>query len=201
MNLGSSGWKPILIFVPIALIMGVIGYWVIGQAQKSVSELPVLGELPEFEFVASDGSSFGRADMIGRLNVVDFFFTRCLGPCPIMSANMADLYNKMDGNDKIRFISISVDPEFDSLSVLKEYGSEFGVTDRRWVFLRGEQEAVKRLSEEGFMLAAESLPVGHSTRFVLVDEKARIRGYYSGTDKASLDILITHLRQLAGADR
>lgn len=190
-----------MFFVPVALFLGVIGYWVIGQAQKSVSELPVLGELPPFEFVASDGSSFGRADMIGHLNVVDFMFTRCQGPCPIMSANMADLYRKMEGNDLVQFISISVDPEFDSPSVLRKYGNELGVTDSRWLFLRGEQEAVKQLSEEGFMLAAGGLPAGHSTRFVLVDEKARIRGYYSGTDRASLDILITHLRQLAGADR
>ena len=130
-----------------------------------------------------------------KINIVNFFFTTCKGPCPIMNARVAELYKKYSTTDKVRFVSISVDPKRDSLAVLRQYADDFGVTDDRWLFLRGELDDVHRVSEEGFMLAGD-LPTIHSTKLILVDDNQNIRGYYDSFDEESLRLLTVHVREL-----
>jgi len=186
----------LIIFVAAILVLAVGAWLVLKQADSSRTELPVLGNLPDFEFVKQDGRPFGKSDMLGSISVVDFIFTRCKGPCPIMSGYMAELYEVFKKAPGVRFVSITVDPEYDSLSVLKAYASDKGVTDGRWVFLWAPVDSVVWLSESGFMLAAEDLPGGHTTKWALVDALANIRGYYSGTDEASIEILRSHIAEL-----
>jgi protein SCO1/2 len=192
--------KTILRVIVIAAVVGILAvaaWYVTEQAEQSRAELPVLGRLSPFEFVQHNGRPFNLDSLKGKVNVVDFIFTRCQGPCPIMTSTMAQLYERFAGTDKVRFVSISVDPDYDSVEVLARYAQRHGVTDNRWIFLHGPLEEVKRISEEDFMLDAQTLPAGHSTRFILVDEKAQIRGYYDSFDEASLTVLQTHLRELA----
>jgi protein SCO1/2 len=168
---------------------------IIDLANTSRGELPILGEVPEFLFTERSGSSFGNENMEGKINIVNFFFTTCQGPCPIMNARVAELYKKYSTSDQVRFVSISVDPKRDSLSVLRKYAKDFGVTDNRWLFLRGEIEEVHRVSEQGFKLAGD-LPTIHSTKLVLVDKDQKIRGYYDSFDEESLRLLTVHVREL-----
>lgn len=163
----------------------------------SSQKLPVLGHVPNFEFVESGGKPFGLEDMKGTINVVDFIFTNCPGACPVMSSKMVRLYQHYKGNDQIRFVSISVDPERDTLETLTQYAADQGVTDDRWVFLRAPIEQVVELSVKGMMLAADNLPMGHSTKFVLIDADGKIRGYYDGLSDASMEELKVSIRELA----
>jgi protein SCO1/2 len=183
----------ILFFLSVSAII------VIDLANKSRSNLPVLGEVPDFQFTERSGESFGKNNMGGTINVVNFFFTTCVGPCPIMNARVAELYQKYSTTDQVRFVSISVDPKRDSLTVLRKYAEDFGVTDNRWLFLRGEKEEVHRVSEKGFMLAGD-LPTIHSTKLVLVDRNQKIRGYYDSFDEESLRLLTVHVRELLYED-
>lgn len=187
---------PILITAAIVLTLGITATFVIFEARSSLRELPVLAAVPKFELTERNGASFGSQDLQGRISVVDFIFTNCQGPCPIMADNMSELYRAFAGSNRVQFVSISVDPARDSLTVLQEYARRQGVTDTRWEFLRGDMDTIKWLSESGFMLAADELPAMHSIKFVLVDDKGQIRGYYSGTDKASVNILETHIKEL-----
>lgn len=187
----------IVVLALVVLILGVTATFVIIEAQSSQSDLEILGTVPPFELTERSGLRFGTEDMKGKLSVIDFIFTSCEGPCPVMADNMSTLYQAFAGSNKVQFISISVDPLRDRLSVLQEYARKQGVTDNRWVFLRGELDTIKWLSEGVFKLAADDLPGAHSTKFILVDDKGQIRGYYSGTDKASINILKTHIRELA----
>lgn len=177
-------------------LMLVAALYVIQQAQASRSELPVIKELPDFTFTERSGESFSKADMIGKVSVVMFGFTSCKGPCPIMSGNYADMYKLYDHSDKFQLVWVSVDPDVDSLARLNEYAADFGVTDNRWVFLRNDMDKVIELCQDGFMLPAANLPGRHSTKFALVDDQARIRGYYSGTDDASIEKLKADIREL-----
>jgi len=195
----SRGLIPILRWsiptvVLLLLIATVVNWW----ADTSRGQLPVLGELPDFEMIERNGQPFGKNDMIGQINIVEFFFTSCPGVCPVMNRNMSEMYRKLDGFDLVRFVSISVDPERDSLSALIDYADSIGVNDNRWVFLRAPVDDVVWLCEKGFMLPADGLPMGHTTRFALIDPLGRIRGYYDGMDEASMSILLKHLRLLAG---
>lgn len=171
---------------------------VIEKATVSKKEVPILGEIQPFEFVNQDGQPFGLNELKGKISVVDFFFTSCHGPCPIMSDFMAHLYRTYESHPEIQFVSISVDPEVDSLSVLKAYAGERKVSDSRWNFLWAEMDSVKNLSENSFMLAADDLPGYHSIKFVLLDKNANIRGYYNGTEALSIEHLKEDIKALAG---
>jgi len=187
----------IIIIAAVVLILGIAATFVIIEAQNSRSNIEVYGNVAPFELTERSGMAFGTKNMQGKINVVHFMFTSCQGPCPVMADNMSTLYTAFAGSDQIQFISISVDPATDRLQVLQEYARRQGVTDNRWLFLRGDIDAIKWISEGIFKLAADDLPAMHSIKFILVDDKGQIRGYYSGTDKASVNILKTHIGELA----
>ncbi|HGY55079.1 MAG TPA: SCO family protein [Caldithrix abyssi] len=185
------------IFLGSVLILFLLAaFWVIEMAQKSQSDLPKLYALPDFRFSDQNGQPFGLDEMKGKINVVDFIFTSCQGPCPMMSSRMARFYQRFAGSRQVQFVSISVDPGRDSLQALRRYAKKYGVTDGRWVFLRGDMEQVIDLYGNGFKLGG-MLPAEHSTRFVLVDADGIIRGYYDSNDDISMNRLNTHLAQLA----
>lgn len=163
---------------------------------EQTEELPLFGELPEFQFTDHTSASFGKSNLVGKISVVDFIFTRCKGPCPVMAVNMGQLYREYATDNRIQFVSISVEPEYDTPEVLTQYADLQGVTDDRWRFLIAQIEDVVLLSELGFKLAADDLPGAHSTRFVLVDTLAQIRGYYSGTDTASVAMIKADISKL-----
>ena len=188
-------YRTLLLGVSGALVLAIIGLIVIEMAQDSLQVPEQLGVVPNFSFVDQNGNAFGKTQMLGKINIVNFFFTRCQGPCPYMNGKVSELYQKYSTTDKVRFVSISVDPVNDSLSVLRNYAARFGVTDNRWLFLRGPLDEVQQLTENGFHLGGE-LPSMHSTKLVLVDPQGNIRGYYDSFDEASLDLLTVHTREL-----
>lgn len=187
--------KGLVLSILVLFILCVAALIVIDLANESRSDLPVLGTVPKFQFKERSGSVFGNNDMQGSINIINFFFTTCQGPCPVMNRRVAALYQKYSTTDEVRFISITVDPKRDSLAVLRKYANDYGVTDNRWLFLRGEIEEVHRVSEKGFMLAGE-LPTIHSTKLILVDRDQKIRGYYDSFDEESLRLLTVHVREL-----
>jgi protein SCO1/2 len=172
---------------------------VIKQAELSRSQLPVHGNVPHFQFEAQNGESFGRQDILGVINVFAFIFTNCPSACPVMSTHLGKLYQLFSASNAVRFVAITVDPERDTQPVLQQYAADHGVVDQRWIFLRAPIDQVVALSEKGFMLAAENLPMGHSTRFVLVDHQGQIRGYYDGLSESSVDALKSSIVELVKA--
>lgn len=173
---------------------------IIYKANQSRSVLPVLAEVTPFELTERSGKPFGLEGMKGRISVVNFFFTNCEGPCPAMNGRVAELYRLYAESPQIQFVSLSIDPDRDSLAALQNYAKNFGVYDNRWLFLRGEAREIYRLAEKVFMVGGDS-PTVHSTKLILVDEQGRIRGYYSSEEPASLTVLKTHIRELAKAIR
>ena len=106
---------------------------------------------------------------------------------------MRTLYNQYKLHSDLQFLSITVDPDYDTQEVLKLYADANGVYDMRWKFLRSNMEKIKTLSSDGFLFMADNLPAGHSVKFVLIDENGNIRQYYNGTDDASISILRKHI--------
>lgn len=180
----------------LVVILAVFATLVLRQAESSKNQLPVLGVMPEFSFVNQDGEPFGSAQMMGKVSVVDFMFTRCQSACPIMAKEMGRLYKAFDGTDDLQFVSISVDPGHDTFAVLKAYAAANGVNDARWQFLHTTVDRVVNLSENGFMLAADQLPMGHSTKFVLVDRQGRIRGYYNALENKPMIAIREQIKTL-----
>ncbi len=179
----------------IIVLMGVGASWVIQKARFS-HDLPVIKLVPDFSFTNQYGEIFTQDNLRGKVSVLDFFFTSCAGPCPIMTYNMKELYNDFSQINEVQFISITVDPILDTKLKLKEYADIQGVYDKRWQFLFSDLEQIKNLKRNGFMLYADQLPQGHAIKFILIDENGKIRKYFDGTDDASQAVLrenITHL--------
>ena len=188
--------KKIHIVSVLALVvfLGIGATWVITKATEASQVLPaVIKQTPPCSLVSHHGEPFTNDSLRNKISVLDFIFTSCPGPCPIMSNNMRTLYNQYKLHPDLQFISITVDPEYDSQEVLKIYADANGVNDRRWKFLRADMEKVKKLSSDGFLLMSDNLPAGHSVKFVLIDGDGNIRQYYNGTDKASISILRNHI--------
>jgi protein SCO1/2 len=143
--------------------------------------LPTLGEVPHFQLTDQSGRAFDSSVLNGHVWVADFVFTNCEGPCPRMTSHMHQLQTKTDKN--IRFVSFTVDPKRDTPPVLEAYAKKFAYDSNRWSFLTGQIATLNNLDQNAFKLGIISEEdIGHSTRFALVDQKGRIRGYYSEGD-------------------
>lgn len=176
-------------------LLGLGASWVIKKANSSYT-ISVIKDVPPFLFKTQDGKLFSEKEFRNKITVLDFMFTSCPGPCPIMTNNMIHLYQDYEKVDEVQFVSITVDPNIDSEEILKQYANAHGVNDSRWQFLTSDLEAIKDLKKNGFMLYADELPRGHAVKFVLIDRDGRIRKYYDGTDKASMAVLRKDLNHL-----
>ena len=140
---------------------------------------------PEFRLTAQDGSTVSTADLKGKVWVANFIFTRCAGPCPLMTSRMAQLNQSLGSKVKdVELITITVDPENDTPEVLKAYSEKVGGSSR-WRFLTGPKDEVENTVSKGFLQVLSKEPSGtpvHSTRFVLVDKDGWMRGFQDGND-------------------
>ncbi len=180
--------KILYIIVPGMLFLAFGANWVIQKADRS-HDIPIIKEVPDFIFHDHAGRLFSNERLANKITVLDFMFTSCTGPCPLMTSNMTDLYQEFRNVMEVQFVSVTVDPLIDSESKLKEYADFVGVDDDRWQFIRSDLESTKDLKQNGFMLYAGELPQGHAIKFVLIDQDGNIRKYFDGTDEASLAVL------------
>ena len=164
-------------------------------ACKSGPELARFYPVPDFSLTDQSDRNVKLDDLKGHVWVADFIFTNCAGACPMMTDKMRKLQDTLPV--EVRMVSITVDPSRDTPKALAAYAAERGATPDRWLFLTGEKQALHDLCIKGFKLPLDETggtaaePIGHSTRFVLVDQQGEIRGYYDATDEESL-------KQLAG---
>ena len=146
------------------------------------------------------GDTVSLYDKQGKIIVADFFFTHCAGICPKLTANMSKLQQSfIRGGDTrkkidtsiVQFISFTVDPERDSVSVIKNYADRFGVNPDNWWLLTGSKDSIYKFAFEELKVDKFSEePITpdfvHTSRFVLIDKKYQVRGYYNGLDSVSL---------------
>jgi cytochrome oxidase Cu insertion factor (SCO1/SenC/PrrC family) len=156
------------------------------QSRRVASRLERFAPAPQFQFTAQDGNAVSTADFKGKLWVANFIFTRCTGPCPLMTSRMAQLNQALQGKTKdVELVSITVDPEYDTPQVLKQYAEQVGASPDRWKFLTGPKDQIDNVVMKGFLQALGREPSGapiHSTRFVLVDRDGWMRAFLDGND-------------------
>ena len=180
--------KFIYIILFALISMGLFANWVINKAQSSI-DIPVIKEVPSFSFTNQNGEKFSNNNFRDKVTILNFIFTSCTGPCPLMTSNMQKLYSNFKGTKEVQFVSITVDPEVDTQEKLKLEAEMIGVDNNQWQFLRSDLDEVKKLKRDGFMLFADNLPNGHSIKSILIDNVGNIRKYYDGTDIGSQEIL------------
>ncbi len=177
------GWAGAFLVFVLAVTMG-YSFWR-GAEQRGVTPMPVLHAVPDFSLTDQTGATVTRDSLRGHVWVTDFFFTRCKGPCPLMTARMAELQKALVKAPEVKLVSVTVDPGHDTPEVLREYGAEFQAEPGRWKLLTGDPEAVRRLVTEGFLQPLgedDSGELLHGTMFMLVDGNGMVRAIYSLDD-------------------
>ncbi len=160
--------------------------------------------VPAFQLTNHLGEAFGSDDLRGKPWIANFIFTRCKLTCPAQTQRMLDIQDRLESaaNDgHIQFVSITVDPDYDTVSVLKTYADSHK-TGENWWFLTGAKEAVRALSVDGFELgvgetANADAPLFHSPKFVLVDRDLTVRGYFDSGDETAVTGLVTAAGEMA----
>ena len=172
-----------------------------GSGQEMLAHSGDYGRVPDFSLTERSHKIIRLEDLLGRVWVANFIFTSCKETCPAQSAALAQLHTNKDLGGKITLVSITVDPERDTPDVLSNYANRFGAHPDSWYFLTGDRDEIYRLAQKGFRLgvAPATGSTGdtnfiHSSRLVLVDREARIRGYYQSTDPQALHKLAEDIK-------
>lgn len=176
-------------------LIGVAAAFLAGRhlsAVRQAQALAVYGTVADFELTEQTGAAFTRRDLLNSVWVADFVFTRCAGQCPRMTLAMSGLQKKLPA--AVRFVSFSVDPSRDTPESLLQYAETYQAEKGRWFFLTGSFEEIKRVAASFYMTQGDD-PNLHSTRFVLLDQESKIRGYYDQTDpgfveKITRDVMV-----------
>ncbi|HTC89666.1 MAG TPA: SCO family protein [Bryobacteraceae bacterium] len=169
----------------------------LAACSRHAPALEVFGQIPQFELVAQDGQPFHSQVLGGKIWVADFIYTTCPGPCPRMTSQMREVQDAVSKLSDVRLVSFTVDPAQDTPPVLAAYAKLHGASPTMWYFLTGPVPTLQMLDRDAFKLADIDATMQHSTRFVLVDRRGRIRGYYDTSDSSSIPKVIADATALA----
>ncbi|MDZ4668478.1 MAG: SCO family protein [bacterium] len=158
----------------------------------------VYSTVPNFSFINQNGDSVTQKTTEGKIYVADFFFTTCPTICPIMKKQMIRVYQKIKGDPSFMLLSHTIDPDHDTVALLKDFCERLGSDGKQWMFLTGNRDQIYEMAEKGYYATAmpdSTEPGGyiHSGGFILVDAQRRVRGIYNGTEEKEVDQLMRDL--------
>lgn len=198
-----------------ALLAGLFAYsgWQLAHATAPMDDF---GPAPAFALTDQSGQPVRSEALRGQVLVVDFVYTNCRDTCPLLSARMAALQERLrrEGllGGPVQLLSLTVDPAHDTPDALRAYGERFGADPAAWRFLTGPEDTIRSIIVQGFFQGVVPLPaptpgaaasggdepatmILHSNRFVLVDRAGRMRAFYDGLE-LDLDRVVRDIRAL-----
>lgn len=179
--------------------------------RASQQPLEVYGAMPSFTLRDQTGAEVTEDVLRGHVVIASFIFTRCPTVCPLITMKMRRVQDRTQyAADRIKLVSFSVDPSYDTPEVLAAFAAGHGADPARWRFLTGDAQAIQRIVVDGMMLALDVVPgpgpggalpngapnVIHSEHFVLLDSELRIRGYYDSSDAKRIERMLRDARRL-----
>jgi protein SCO1/2 len=160
----------------------------------------VYHEVPDFKFINQDSQWVTPATFDDKIYVTDFFFTSCPTICPIVKKQMLRIYDRFEGEDRLLFLSHSVDGRRDSVPRLKVYSENIGIKSDRWHLVTGDIVEIYEIADDYFSVAKEDpeAPGGydHSGRLILVDEEKHVRSFCDGTIEAEVNRFMEDIERL-----
>jgi protein SCO1/2 len=191
-------------------------YVILSTGKINFIRLPYIGErelapngkdtiyhsIPAFKLINQDGEIITEKDFEGKIYVADYFFTTCKSICPKMTTELLRVQEKFEyTNGLVKILSHTVDPEHDSVPVLKAYSKMVHADTKMWDFVTGDKKQLYDLARKGYLVNAMQGDGGkddfiHSELFVLVDKEKHIRGIYDGTNIKSVNDLLDDIKVL-----
>ncbi|SHG68391.1 SCO family protein [Winogradskyella jejuensis] len=144
-------------------------------------------KVPAFSFIDQNGKTITNEDYLGKVYLVEFFFTTCPTICPRMNYNLVQIQNEFkDYQNNFGVASFTIMPEVDTPEVLKAYAEKYGVTNPNWHLMTGDEEEIYKLANEGFYLytakGEDAAGFEHSGNFALIDKEGYIRSRLTSKD-------------------
>ncbi|REG87329.1 SCO family protein [Winogradskyella sediminis] len=159
-------------------------------------------KIPDFNLTNQLGERITQKTFENKIYITDFFFASCPGICPQMTGNMFKLQEEFKDDNDILFLSHSVTPTQDSVSVLKNYAEKHGVIPHKWHLVTGDKYEIYSLGRDQYFVEndlGESKTIDdflHTENFLLIDKNKHIRGIYNGLNRASMQQLIIDVKAL-----
>lgn len=183
---------PKTLWIGLACVLGIVALAFASQwlkvASQATAPLPVLNSVADFTLTNQDDQVTTLADLTNHVWVADIIFTRCGGPCPRMTQQMASLQAHLPSGSAAKLVTLTTDPDYDTPAVMKKYGERFGANFANWTFLTGTKAGIASLAAGSLKLGATPVAPAdrlndvdlfiHTTVFVLVDKHTRLRGFY-----------------------
>lgn len=173
---------------------------------ESVAHIRRNHKVADFSLINQNGDTITQNTYNNKIYVTDFFFTRCMTICPVMTNNIGKLQEVFKNDDDIMFLSLSVTPDIDSVSVLKEYALKKGVIDAKWNITTGDKKHIYQLARKSYFAVLEEGDGGlqdfiHTENFILIDKQKQIRGFYDGTSNEDIERLINDINILKNEEK
>jgi protein SCO1/2 len=154
--------------------------------EKNIEPLPYLlvnnerKKVPDFKFINQNEKLVSNKDYLGKVYIVEFFFTTCTTICPIMNTNLVHIQNSFTAFPDFGIASFSINPEYDTSEVLRLYAQDNGITNPNWHLMTGDRNEIYKLANEGFNLYTASSSdfvdgFEHSGYFAIIDKEGYIR--------------------------
>lgn len=200
-------------YIGISFIILIFGIYAIPKIINKFkgNDLVEIGPAPKFELTDQNNQKISNKNFDGKVYVLEFFFATCPSICPIMNKNMVSIQNEFFANPNFGQVSITINPENDTVEVLKDHAKSLGVTSKNWHFLTGDKDYIMNLSNKGFNIYSgqNSKVAGgfeHSGLFALIDKNGVIRCrkdeqgnpimYYDGLDKKGVNAIKQDIKLL-----
>lgn len=182
--------KPLTLMNRIALFLLLM----LVSCNEQNRELPILNftfgsngtkeyfEIGAFSFKNQLGVNFTNTDVLDKIYVANFFFTKCPSICPPMNRALNSLALTFINDDEFLIVSHTIDPKNDTLKVLRSYAEKTKIPHHKRIFLTGEKNAIKKIAKKymtSFTNTDDGKDFHHSSIAVLVDKNQNIRGFYN----------------------
>mgnify|MGYP006086573107 CR=1 FL=1 len=154
--------------------------------------------ISNFSFINQNGEIINNSTFNNSIYIADFFFTSCPTICPLMKSEMMRVYKKYKNEENVKFLSHTINPNYDDVKRLKDYSKKFDIDSNKWHFVTGDIDEIYEIGLKSYMViaSADSLSPGgflHSGAFLLVDKNRKIRGVYDGTNRIDVNKLLNEI--------
>jgi protein SCO1/2 len=224
MSLPSFPLKKILVLLILLAVPGTVYYLLKEKGVNRYRPLPIYGEkqvaktftikrrkqvpdtiyhvIRDFNFLNQNSDTVKFPSDSNQITVVNFFYTKCPVFCRNMNNELARVAKVYKNNRLMRFISISVDPDNDTPSVLAEYSKPFVSENKKWDFVSGDKDLIFSIAKNDFLVdviqdTINRKEIIHTPMLILLDPQKRIRGYYdSSRGPEQVNLLIDEIKLL-----
>lgn len=131
--------------------------------QGIAQEIPASSFYTNFtntHFIDTSGKAFKPVQYIGKVTLFNFVYTKCSNVCPTQTKQLVEIYKSFpkEYKDKIVFVTVSLDSQYDKPKVLKKYAKQMKAEFKQWQFVSGSYDDIKSLQDKLFLFGNPANP-------------------------------------------